>query len=210
MIEQDRVVLDEMPALSQERHLQRRVMRLLLKHDEGLFRRKFGLFFADSALPPIRLLQQYDRFVKLRTLSSELLNDILPRIRRQLSLKTSHSRLREEAPTRGDIDWPRTLERNFSQQPGLPPLQFETRLRQRTMDTPENVLVVALLLAFRREVQAALTEQFEDEGLSTSERQMLVGADEQAERELAAAYARTLAKQASQADLPALVEQVSA
>ena len=29
---------------------------------------------------------------------------LLPRIRRQLSLETNHSRLREEAPTRGDID----------------------------------------------------------------------------------------------------------
>jgi hypothetical protein len=38
-----------------------------------------------SALPPLPLLQQYDRYVRLQTLSNELLDDILPRIRRQLS-----------------------------------------------------------------------------------------------------------------------------
>lgn len=194
---------------SREQFLQRRVLRLLMQHSETLLHRQFSLFFVGSALPPIPLLQQYDRFVKLRVLSGELLHDILPRMRRELSLKTSHSRLREEAPTRGDIDWPRSLERAVSQQPGLPPLQFETRLRQRTLETPENVLVVAILLVFRQEIRAALNERFEDEELSTGERQVLVGADEQAERELAASYARVLIKQASHVDVPALVEQVS-
>lgn len=208
MLEQD-IVVDDSSDRSQERYLQRRVLRLLLQHHETVLRKQFSLFFVDSTLPPIPLLQQYDRLVKLRTLSNELLNDIIPRIRRQLSLKTSHSRLYEEAPTRGDIDWTRSLERNMSQQSGLPLLQFETNLRQRKLDTPENVLVVAILLAFRQEIQLALSEQFEDEELNASERQTLVSADEQAERELAAASARTLAKQAAQADLPALVEQVT-
>ena len=203
--------IETMPAQeSGEQHLQRRVLRLLMQHHEVLLRRQFHLFFAESTLPAIPLLQHYDRFVKLRALSGELLTDILPRIRRELSLKTSHRRLREEAPTRGDIDWPRSLERAVSQQPGLPPLHFETRLRLRTLDTPENVLVVAILLTFRREIQAALGEQFEDEELSAGERQALVELDEQAERELAAAYARALAHQAALASLPALVEQVAA
>ncbi len=196
-------------AESRAQHLQRRVLRLLLQHDETLFHRQFHLFFVTSTLPPMPLLQQYDRFIKLRTLSGELLNDLMPRIRRELSLKTNHSRLHEEAPTRGDIDWMRSLERSLSQQPGLPPLQFETRLRQRTLDTPENVLVVALLLTLRREVQTTLREQFKDEELSQSERQTLVSAEEQIERELATAYARTLTEQATHADLPTLVAQVT-
>lgn len=86
--------------------LQRRIMRLLLQHDEPLFHNQFRQFYVNSSLPQIPLLQQYDRYIKLRGLSDELLDDILPRIRRQLSLKTSRARLREEAPTRGDIDWP--------------------------------------------------------------------------------------------------------
>jgi hypothetical protein len=210
MLDQDDVQLVEQTETQREQHLQRRVLRLLLQHNEALLRQRFRLFFVDSTLPPIPLLQQYDRFVKLRTLGGELLNDIMPRIRRELSLKTNHSRLREEAPTRGDIDWTRSLERNFSHQPGLPPLQFETRQRQRTLDTPENVLVVAILLAFRREVQNTLREQFKDEELSASEQQTLVSADEQAERELATAYARTLVEKAAQAEVRDLVEQVAA
>ena len=210
MLEVEPEVMTEASEADWEQRLQRRVLRLLMQHSETLLHRQFSLFFVESALPSLPLLQQYDRFVKLRALSGELLHDILPRIRRELSLKTSHSRLREEAPTRGDIDWPRSLERAVSQQPGLPPLQFETRLRQRTLDTPGNVLVVAILLIFRQELQAALSEQFEDEELSASERQVLVAADEQAERELAVAYARVLIAQASQTDVPALVENVSA
>ncbi|HVU68366.1 MAG TPA: hypothetical protein VHD63_14605 [Ktedonobacteraceae bacterium] len=191
-------------------HLQRRVLRLLLQHNDALFHQQFRLFYEQSALPPLPLLQQYDRFVRLRALGGELLNDLLPRIRRQLSLETNHSRLREEAPTRGDIDWPRTLERNLSQQPGLPPQQFETRLRQRTLETPENLLVVALLLAFRREIQAVLREQFGDEELSAGERQALVSIDEQAGRELAATYARALLEQARQADPRELSARIAA
>src|SRR5437764_11869215 len=74
-------------------HLQRRIIRLLLQYDVPLFRRQFRFFFAKSALPHIPLLQQYDRYIKLQTLSNELLEAILPRIRRQLSLKTNHLRL---------------------------------------------------------------------------------------------------------------------
>ena len=209
MIEPDRSPTNIAPEYDRERQLHRRVLRLLLQHNESLFRQQFGLFFAGSELPLIPLLQQYDRFMKLRTLSSELLNAILPDIRRQLSLKTSHARLREEAPTRGDIDWTRSMERSFSQHPGLPPLQFETRLRQRTLNTPENVLVVAILLAYREEVQHTLTEQFADEEFSQIERQVLVSADELAERELAAAYARSLFEPARLADIDELAEQVA-
>lgn len=213
MLEQDSPLAPLEEAMSAEvlrdQHLQRRVLRLLLQHHEVLFRQQFRLFFAESALPPLPLLQQYDRFMKLRMLGGELLNDIMPRIRRELSLRTDHSRLREEAPTRGDIDWPRTLERAAGTQPGLPPQQFETRLRQRTQETPENLLAVALLLAFRRDLQTVLHEQFRDEELSAGEHQVLVGLDEQVERELAAPYARMLSKQAATGNVRELSEQVA-
>ena len=189
-------------------HLQRRVMRLLLQHDEPLFRRQFRHFFANSALPQIPLLQQYDRYMRLKTLSNELLDDILPRIRRQLSLKTSHARLHEEAPTRGDIDWPRTTERSWSDTPGLPPLHFDTRLRQRTLETPENILTIAILLAYRQELQSMLKENLNDEELDIQERQVFSSADARVQRELAAPYARTLFKQARQGDIDVLAQQV--
>ena len=46
--------------------LQRRIIRLLLLHNEPLFRNQFGHFFVQSTLPQIPLLQQYDRFIRLR------------------------------------------------------------------------------------------------------------------------------------------------
>ncbi|MDQ2886756.1 MAG: hypothetical protein M3Y39_11825 [Chloroflexota bacterium] len=190
-------------------HLQRRILRLLLQHDEALFRRQFRHFFVASALPPLPLLQQYDRYIRLQTLSNELLDDILPRIRRQLSLKTSHVRLREEAPTRGDIDWPRTIERGWSSAPGMPPLQFDTRLRQRTLETPENLFTVAVLLAYQQELRAVVKENLGDEELDMQERQVFAAAEARVQRELAAPYARALLKQASQVDIDALARQIT-
>src|SRR5260221_1771796 len=187
--------------------MQRRIIRLLLQHDQPLFRNQFGRFFVKSTLPQIPLLKQYDRYVKLQTLSNELLDDILPRIRRQLSLKTSHARLREETPTRGDIDWQRTIERGWNLAPGQPALQFDTRLRQRSLETPENKLAVAILLVYRQELQRAMKDSFEDEELSAQEQQAFVSADERAERELAAPYARALSAQARQVEISVLAHQ---
>jgi hypothetical protein len=191
-------------------HLQRRVMRLLLQHHKHLFCGQFQYFYVEGALPHMPLLQRYDRFLKLQMLSDELLDDILPRIRRQLSLKTSRARLREEAPTRGDIDWQRTIEHNWSIAPGAPATGFETRLRQYTMDTPENLLTVAILLAFRQELQQILKESLEDEALNIEEKQVFTSADERAERELAASYARALIEQARKVDIFMLTQQVAA
>ena len=199
--------MNELQTQQWSQQLQRRIMRLLLQHNEPLFRNQFGHFFVQSTLPQIPLLQQYDRFIRLRSLSSELLDDILPRIRRQLSLKTNQQRLQEEAPTRGDIDWQRTFERSWTQSPGQLPLQFDTRLRQRSMETPENLLTVAILLAFRRELRQVMQEHFfEDEDLNAQERQIFAALDEQAERELAAPYARLLTEAAQQIDI-AIFEQ---
>lgn len=208
MLEIELPAENEGQASSWAQRLERRIMRLLLQHDERLFRHQFSLFFADSTLPQLPLFQQYDRYVKLRLLSNELLDDILPRIRRRLSMKTSHARLREEAPTRGDIDWPRTLERSWSISPGLPALQFETRLRQRSMETPENLLTVAILLGYQQELQQVIQENFADEPLQRQERSTLIGMDERLERELAAPYARQLSMQARQVSLDTLAQQV--
>lgn len=190
--------------------LQRRVMRLLLQHSQRLFRGQFRAFYAGSDLPQLPIFAQYDRFLTLRTLSDELLDDIMPRIRRQLSLQTDQARLIEEAPTRGDVDWPRTMQRGWRETPGLPPLTFETRLRQRSTATSENLLTVAVLLAYRDLTRRLLTEALADEALSSEERLALSQADEQAERELAAAYARALIPAARERDLTTLAAQVEA
>ncbi|MEI8308459.1 MAG: hypothetical protein WCF99_15480 [Chloroflexales bacterium] len=190
--------------------LQRRVMRLLLLHDQRLFRGQFRAFYTGSELPQLPVFAQYDRFLQLRTLSSELLDDIMPRIRRQLSLQTDQARLVEESPTRGDIDWPRTLQRSWRESPGVMPLTFETRLRQRSSVTPENLLTVAILLTYRTLMRAFLNDAFDEDVLSAEERQVLTANDECAERELAAAYARALVERASQSDVDTLAGQVEA
>ena len=211
MIEQTTVMQgDESQKQQWFQLLQRRIMRLLLQHNEPLFRNSFAHFFVQSTLPQIPLLQQYDRYIRLRSLSSELLDDILPRIRRQLSLKTNQQRLQEEAPTRGDIDWQRTFERSWTQAPGQLPLQFDTRLRQRSMETPENLLTVAILLAFRRELRQVMQDHFfEDEDLNAQEHQVFAALDEQAERELAAPYARLLTDEAQRIDIAAFAQSVA-
>lgn len=209
MIETNEPITDQEQARRWSQQVQRRILRLLFLHDEPLLRNRFSLFYTTSQLPPLPLLQQYDRYIKLRLLSNALFDDILPRIRRQLSMKTSHTRLSEEAPTRGDIDWQRTIEQSWDDTPGLPALRFETRLRQHTLETPENLLTIALLLAYRRFIQAVQQESLSDEDLNTQERQFLVSMDERAERELAAPYARQLMAQARQVNIAALVEQVA-
>jgi hypothetical protein len=199
----------DIAALLWPQQLQRRVIRLLLQHDSPLFRNQFRLFTVQSQLPQIPLLQHYDHVIKLQFLSDELLDDILPRIRRQLSLKTTHTLLLEEAPTRGTIDWSQTIERNLRRFPGQVPLQLTTRLRQRGMNTPENVLTVAIVLQLRQELQRAMHTHFADEELSDIEQQFFSSTDERAQRELASAYARLLQEQARTAVIPQLVQQVA-
>lgn len=188
--------------------LQRRVMRLLLLHEQRLFRGQFQTFYTGSDIAP--LFAQYDRLLQLRTLSDELLGDIMPRIRRQLSLQTDQARLSEVAPTRGDIDWPRTMQRSWRENPDLLPLTFETRLRQRSSVTPENVLTVAVLLSYRALMKALLSEAIDGEALAAEELQALTTNDEHVERELAAAYARALIEPAQRSDVTTLASQVEA
>jgi hypothetical protein len=191
-------------------NLQHRVMRLLLLHDRPLFRGQFRTFYAKSSLPHIPILQQYDRYLKLVELSDELLDDIMPRIRRQLSLQTDRTRLCEQAPTRGSIDWRRTIQRNWRELPDQPALRFDTRLRQKSTATLENKLTVAILLGYQTELRGLRREGLGDEGLAGQELQILAGAAERIERELAAPYARALLGEARQSDLTYLVDQAEA
>ncbi|GHO49642.1 hypothetical protein KSX_78050 [Ktedonospora formicarum] len=191
-------------------HLQRRVMQLLLRHDQKLFQGQFRTFYVGSSLPTLPLLQFYDRHLKLQLFSADLLDDILPRVRTQWGLQTSQLSLNEEAPVRGEIDWARTIARTLSESPDQPPLRFDTRLRQQSMHIPENVLVVAILLRFRQMVQDTLSDDQREETLSNQERQQLVSIDERLERELATPYTRPLIEDARTADLETLIPQVSA
>lgn len=200
--------LTKMPPTSElwRLHLQRRVLRLLSQHERQLFSGKFRAFFAESTLPRLPLLQQYDRYLKLLLLSEELRHDILPRIRRQLSLQETLVYRQEDAPTQGEIDWSRTVQQTMRNLPDQPPLRFETRQHQRRFESPENLLVAALLLHYQQTVKAVLLEDLADEALTTQERQMLGDSQEHIERELVTF--RSLQDEAQRTDIETLVEQV--
>ena len=188
--------------------LQKRVMRLLLLHDRSLFRNQFHMFYTRSTLPVLPILQQYDRYIKLLALSDELLGDVLPRIRRQLSLQADAARLLETAPTRGMIDWQRTSQRALRELQGQAPLRFDTRLRQRSSVTVENLLTVAVLLALRSALDMLRSQGIDGYDLSEQEQLILSGLDERAARELVAPYARVLIEQARRSTVDTLVVQV--
>jgi hypothetical protein len=141
--------------------------------------------------------------------SAELLDDILPRIRRQLSMQTDHVSLQEEAPTRGEVDWQRTMTRTINETPDHLPLRLDTRQRRQHMGTPENLLFVALLLQHRHVVQDLLKKDQNDELLTDQERLQLVSISERIERELATPDARSLAEEARSSDIDTFVEQVA-
>ncbi|HXL36301.1 MAG TPA: hypothetical protein VN954_03765, partial [Ktedonobacteraceae bacterium] len=96
---------------SWSQYLHRRVMRLLLQYDQRLFQGHFRRFYTQSTMPKLPLFQLYDSYLKLLLLKDELLGDILPRIRRHLSSQNDQVVTQEEAPTRGEIDWSRTIMR---------------------------------------------------------------------------------------------------
>ncbi len=189
-------------------YLHRRVMRLLLLHDQHLFQEHFRRFYTQSTMPNFPLFQLYDSYLKLLLLKDELLGDILPRIRRQLSSQNDQFLTQEEAPTRGEIDWSRTIMRTLNETPDLPPLRFDTDQQQRSMLTAENVFVVTILLKYRQAIQDILKKDLADEILNDQERQQLSAVEEHIDRELAASYDHTLLKEAQKADIEQLAEQV--
>lgn len=188
--------------------MQRRIMRFLLLHDRSTFGGRFRALYAYSDVPLLPVLRQYDRYLKLVASCDELLDDIMPRIRLGLSLSTSSTRLLELPPTRGEIEWERTARMGQHTTPGLAPLLFSTRLCQRDMATPENLLAVAILQEVHAQIEAVRREEMEDEELGAQELELLASIDERVERELAAAYARLLVEKAQQFEVSDLVAQV--
>ena len=188
--------------------LQRRVMRLLLVLDPELFHGQFRTFYTGSSLASHPLLQFYDQHIKLLTLSEEFLDDILPRIHLQWSQITEHTLTLEEDPTRGQINWQRTIERASNETPGQLPLRFATRLRQQHSALPENLLTVVILLQHRQLVHTILRLDQLKEILINQERELLVNIENHLARELAKPQVRSLIEEAQKVSIDALVEQV--
>lgn len=188
-------------------YLQRRIMRLLLQYDRTLFRKQFRLFYRQSSLPTLPVLQRYDQYLKILVQRDPLFH-ILERIDRQLRAQNSQVFRQEEAPTRGEIDWLRTSARTLNETPGLPPLLFETNQRSRSMLVPENIFVVAILLKYRQAVRDLVKQNLTDETLSSQESQQLSELEERLTKRLATPYAYESLEVASEADLEQLTAQV--
>jgi len=189
-------------------YLHRRVMRLLLQYDQPLFQGHFRLFYAQSAQPTLPLLQLYDDYLRLLLLKDELLDDIIPRIKRQLSLQTNYYLTQEDAPTRGEIDWPRTINRTLNETPDLLPVRFDTFEQQRSMAVPENLFAISILLSYRQGIQNIRKRDLSDEALNDQEQQQLIEIEERIERELTAPFIQALLPQAKNLNIEQLADQV--
>lgn len=139
--------------------MQARLIALLLRHDADRFRRYITThpdYAGDTDQPELRRERELG---VLFYLSDELFAHILPRIVRRLSFAAPRATMREEPPTRGRIDWERTLDATWDECPDAPPLTLYTRRRRRTFATPENLLTVATLLEYRADVQHLLWDE---------------------------------------------------
>jgi hypothetical protein len=202
----------QQPVVEQEliEQLQRRVARLLLRHDRRAFRGRFRQLYTQSTQPQPELLRAYDQFIRLISLADELLDDILPRIRRQMSFSATRIELDEEPPLRGQIDWRRTIERNISERPKQTPLRFATTLRSRSFATAENRLLVAILTRYAQQLNAARNINFlNDEALNKSEHNELIQIEERLRRELATPQLQELSRDADPNNITDLIELVS-
>jgi hypothetical protein len=190
------------------------VARLLLRHDRQVFRGHFHEWHERSSLPRLPELQAYDYFTRLLLLSGELLDEIVPRIRRQMSFQATRSNLEEDAPPRGQIDWNSSLARSWDKRPGDPPTRFATRLRSRSFATPENALLAAVIEHCAQELaQTRAGRLFADAPLADEEQRELAHLEDRLRREQAALYAHigtdtAGAPQEEEHDIAALVDSV--
>lgn len=190
--------------------LQRRIARLLLRHDRRTFRGRFRDLYARSTQPQPEALRAYDAFARLIGLADELFDDILPRIRRQMSFSATRLELDEEPPLRGQVDWRRTIERNVAERPNQVPIRFATTLRSRSFATPENRMVVAILLRYAQQLTRLRGHAlFADAPLSAAEQREITQLEDRVRRELATPQLQELARDTAAADAAELVEQVS-
>jgi hypothetical protein len=189
--------------------VQRRVARLLLRHDRRTFRGHFREWQCASAPPTLPLLHAYNHFARLLLLADELLNDILPRIHRQMSFQTPRQTRDEEAPLRGQINWDASLRRSWNERPGHPPTRFVTNQRCRTFATPENALVVAVLEHYARALARAREGQmFPDVPMSSAEQRELSQIEEHVCRELGTIHLQEAARTSSEQDVSNLAAAV--
>lgn len=140
--------------------MQARMVELLLRYDAQRFSVTFREQIADQADPlKDTFLRHYRDLAVLFYLRDELFESILPRIKRRLSFAAPREHTVERLPPRGRVDWGHTATTTLHTYPGEMPLEVQTRQRRRHFATPENLLTVATLLAYRKSVQRLLDEE---------------------------------------------------
>ncbi len=191
-------------------HIQRRVARLLLRHDRRTFRGHFRELFRHSEQPQPEILRTYDDYVKLLSMADELFDSIIPRIRRQMSFQATRQTLDEEPPLRGQIDWPSSLARAWNECPDKPPTRFTTTLRHRSFDTPENKLLVAIVHIYAQALKRIrMGSDVRDIPLTEGEQRELIQLEDRVRRTLATTHFRALAHEAHTFDIPRLIGTVN-
>jgi hypothetical protein len=165
-------------------HMQARLIALLLRHDSERFQRAIEIHPDYDAPPEEVALHHYRELGVLFWLRDELFEHILPRIVRHLSFVSPRTTVIEEPPTRGRVDWERTLNATWGERPGEPPFALHTHQRHRDFATPENLLTVATLLDFRADALHVLQHEHLAIGSSVL-RHPLTAIVERCERELA-------------------------
>lgn len=165
-------------------HMQARLIALLLRHDSERFQRAITTHPDYDAPPEDAALHHYRELGVLFWLRDELFEHILPRIVRRLSFVSPRATVIEEPPTRGRVDWERTLNATWGERPGEPPFALHTHQRHRDFATPENLLTVATLLDYRADVLHVLQHEHLLTGSSVL-RHPLTTIVERCERELA-------------------------
>lgn len=146
--------------------MQGRMVELLLRFDIPRFTSTFSELNATSNPEEDAALSQLRELAVVIYLRDELLEQILPHIKRRLSFAAPRAVMVEDLPTRGRIDWPRTMAASWRELPEEPPLEMHTRQRRRHFATPENLLTVITILEYQAFTQRLLTREEASDPLS--------------------------------------------
>jgi hypothetical protein len=147
--------------------MQGRMVELLLRYDLPRFSATFSELRAAPATMEAAALTRLRELAVVIYLREELFEQILPRIKRRLSFAAPRAIMVEPMPTRGRIDWPRTMAANWRDLPEEPPLDMHTRQRRRHFATPENLLTVATILEYQAFAQHLLDREEARDPLGT-------------------------------------------
>ena len=147
--------------------MQGRMVELLLRYDTPRFATTFTELNAAPAPHEDAALTRLRELAVVIYLREELCEQILPRIKRRLSFAAPRTIMVERLPTRGRIDWPRTMAASWRDCPEEPPLEVHTRQRRRHFATPENLLTVVTILEYQAFTQELLDREASYDPLGT-------------------------------------------